>query len=349
LESPNLLRFYMVRKRDAITQEMFDDIIKAYESTDIPQSEVDEKQEFPASKASKHYLGDDLYIIFSNQKQPQFKCRIRVNQRETMKVLGTYNEMSLDQARIEAGKWRSEVAIERRKTADAKVRKMMQVVTHAKTKKKALPCFKNLGDARKFIIALKTAIRGGVDTEIYLALWLLLLNPTRTKELLSAKWADFSHTADVIWAVKTPLKKNTPSKYTELISRCSCDALHQLESLLPNKYDINEYLFPTLANLKKSEFNKKIKLAILQIWGDYVIDPHQFKYFYKSIACDFSNFHPDFIERTITHYGSTEYWINNRQQYNALVNWWGEQLDREANHFNAEKQGRRDTDVAYGM
>lgn len=311
----------MKQKEPIKTEDEFNKVINAHSMKTTPEG--------THPKASKINLGGGLYVIVQGEKPKRFQFRVCVNGKDGMQRLRTDKEMSFNEARKKADEYQEEVKKARLAAADTNFQAKLAAPSKKKNRE-ILPCFRNMKDAGEFILELKRKINNTKMPEIYLAIWMQLLIPTRINELLSAQTMDFND-RECSWIVaRNPNGEAIAIEHLSFPTKSTLERLKELPRLPLN----NSYLFPNLFNLDKRSRDQRIAEAVQSIWIDYPIDPYKFKHFLKFVAKKFSNFQPEFIENVIMQRGSDAYWHNNRPQQIALADWWGFQLDRGKHIFD---------------
>jgi Arm DNA-binding domain len=294
------------------------------------------------SGAPKTNLGGGLYLRIHNYTHKYFQFRICLGGKDTTKQLGTYPEMTYEQARGLAEKCRNEVRNSRQKKASSTFSEKLIELSKGK-KHEEIPCFENLQDAGTFIIKLKNTIDNSYYTgnvpmvnskdsdtliEIYSFIWLQLLMPMRTNELLHAHGKEFD-VKNLTWRIE--LKSKEIGYSQENLSNSFMKIIKKLGIL-----NLNSNLFKNLSKLNKTDRNKKIENALKEIGPGYAINPNKFKLFFEFIANKYSGFNSKLIKNVAANQGSKSYWDFNYQQRWALVDWWETQLNRGEHLFNPE-------------
>lgn len=279
------------------------------------------------------FFGDGIYVKVNKRgNRKAFRVRICLGGKDKWVTLGTYSGMNLSQAREKAKIKRDEVENIREKKGDANwsvfLKKNSEIKSEKKGESEKYPSFKNMKDAGEFI---RNLFEYKESDEIRLAIWLQMLIPSRTSELLCAKWKDVDDHL-LQWTINEKEQSNENSKrlvlpqveYLSQSARTAFDDLYKLTST-------RDYLFPSLFRMTKAGRDKTIAQAIEKIGLNYPIEPGMFRNFFRSMAIKYSFFNPEFIEAMISHKHANGSSYNlpyyNRQRY-ALAEWWGDELVR---------------------
>lgn len=282
------------------------------------------------------FFGDGIYVRVNKRgDKKSFRVRISLGGKDKWETLGIYPDMNLSQAREKAKTKRGEVGNIRQKKADAAWSVFLTKNSEIKRKKKdeseEYPSFKGMEDAGAFI---RNLFEYKDSDEIRLAIWLQMLIPSRTSELLCAKWKDVDGNSSQ-WTIDKNEKTNENSKswvppqveHLSQSARAAFDELHKLTGT-------SDYLFPSLFRMTKAGRDKTIAQAIERIGLNYPIEPGMFRNFFRSMATKYSFFNPEFIEAMITHKhvnGSIYNFPYYNRQRCALAEWWGDELMRLSN------------------
>lgn len=287
-----------------------------------------------AQPLDKLKLGEGLYLWINKKgNKKTFKFRIHFNGQDRWVTVGQYPAMSVEEARKTANtKYRADVENARQNKSDLEWDLHLERGIQKKVKSdiEKYPSFNNIEDAGEFI---RNLLNYRPPSEIRLAIWLQMLMPSRTTELLTAKWSDFNgETRQWAISVKKAAKPDIYS-YTllqiEYISPAAHLALHELLALTGN----GPHLFPSLCDptISTTDRNKIIAKEIEKIWMKYPVTPATFRNFFITTANKESYFRPEFIKAMVTHKDGINSIYNSFNcipQKRALAEWWGEELKR---------------------
>src|SRR3989338_11334293 len=128
-------------------------------------------------------------------------------------------------------------------------------------------CFKNMADAGPFIRNLNAA----PPSEIKPFLLLQMFLPSSPRELLDARWRDFSSQYGQ-WVIKPGTMNQTNDRIiSPQVAFLSSVVINILDDL--HKYSGHgDLLFPGLFAMKKTERDKEFSQALQSIWPHYPIE-----------------------------------------------------------------------------
>ncbi|PUA19196.1 Arm DNA-binding domain-containing protein [Glaciimonas sp. PCH181] len=175
-------------------------------------------------KSKKTALGKNLYLVTSLKAVPDsetdmqyaFQVRIFGNGQDRTRTIGHHPPMTYEEARKKADEEWAEQKKAREEGREAERKRLYEDIRAGKMPTVPLPCFKSFKDAAAFIYQLKAAIDSRLlvllgdkkesklftnnlttalqknnnitdirlETEIYLAVWLMLLIPARANALI---------------------------------------------------------------------------------------------------------------------------------------------------------------------
>jgi len=304
------------------------------ESTRPPLKPIATEQDILHAKPLEQLkLGGGLYLWINKKGNKRtFKFRSHFNSRDKWTTVGQYPAMSIDAARkIVDTKYRADLDNARRDRSDSEWNLHLEKgKRRVKSDTEKYPSFNNMEDVGEFIRNL-FAYSG--STEIRIAIWLQMLMPSRTTELLTARRADFN-TSIAQWMVHSRDIENSDKKplIHPQIEYLSWHAVQALQELFDHTRN-SDYLFPSLCNPETTSAgrNKVIAQAIEEIWMKYPIKPVTFKNLFITTASSSSYFRPEFIKAMLTHKdGKNSIYCNDSYipQRKALSEWWGNELNR---------------------
>ncbi|MBC3874879.1 Arm DNA-binding domain-containing protein [Undibacterium flavidum] len=289
----------------------------------------------------KTSLGNGLYFLKTKLNDQFFEFRKTIEGQEITKLIGKYPSMPLREARVEADKLLAEVGASKTEKDDrefsAKIKKIYSSIKaiNPRKEKEKIPCFRDIDDANEFINALNSkvpfkvirdertpSLPNGIETEIYAAIWLLLLTPLSIEDFISANWDNvrpsrFNNTATCLWTLSS---QDNKIRYLTLPNKASI-AVEYLNDNFSGRF--TGKVFPHLSTCTEKEINTKLIATIKEIWPQYKIDPTQFRHFFIHIASEYSAFKPEFIKS----YALTNNFHNLcHVSQHALADWWDYQL-----------------------
>ena len=169
------------------------------------------------------------------------------------------------------------------------------------------------------------------------AFTLLLLTALRTKELRHAKWLDIN------WREKKwRIPADTSKMRREHLVPLSKQTLAILEELRKHTGD-GPWLFPSQCGYRHEVMSENtINHMIHRMGYKGKIVGHGFRALFSTIANEKGNFHPDSIERQLSHvernqvraaYNRAEY----LEERANLMQWWADWLSKQGLQFSTEK------------
>lgn len=300
-----------------------------------PLKPISTEQDIPHAKPLEQLkLGDGLYLwVNKNGNKRTFKFRSHFNGQDRWATVGQYPALNLVEARkIVDTKYRADVDSARRDRSDSEWNLHLEKSKRkVKSNTEKYQSFNNMADAGEFIRNL-FAYTG--PAEIRLAIWLQMLLPSRSAELLTASWDDFDKNS-AQWTVNNwdVLNAREKSQYIpvqiEYISTTAVQALNELFDFTGKA----DYLFPSLCTPKttNADRNKVIAQAIEKIWMKYPIKAVTFRNLFITTANKDSYFRPEFIKAMLAHKDGINSIYSNYSyvpQRKALSDWWGNELNR---------------------
>jgi len=309
------------------------------DQTDVAKTSIKIATHKPTKlKELKRSLGNGLSLYIKSEKLIYFLITINISSSKESRNIGTYPAMTFIAARKAADKYQILIKTSRRNEKDKNIKKLIKSPRNKEKNDVNMPCFRSLLDLGKFVQALKYKIENEKNTDVYLIIWLQLLIPTRTNELLIEGQSIFHHPPRDFWRVN-PIssKKNTDVDCYEHISIVVKSALaklmHQCNQISPGHLFADQKFCSVFQGDKKNQ-DQLISEGIKKVWPHYPISPDEFKSLFEYIAKKHSNFLPTFISNKVNNKGDSVYWIYNQPQTKALAEWWAEQLDRNEFHFD---------------
>ncbi|WP_423709279.1 hypothetical protein [Undibacterium sp. WLX3042] len=270
-------------------------------------------------KVTKKSLGGGLTQHSCNGMVVSYSFRKRYQGTDYDLPLGNVNELSEEQARVEADKLCKQIRREKSKNLLKKVTKNLAVPK--------MPCFKDYEDANKFIEELEQKFpifswkcfdikKSRLEFEIYAVIWILLLMPFSLVELLTLKQNDLRMNRDERYSIQVSGRKNN-SIYVNC-SRSVSQIIYKAIHWDFPRNDESGKLFFALSSLGKMELNAALK----SLWPAYAIDVNKFTKFFEFAANHFSCYRNDFI-RDYVNKRQTKYpWRGNEDEREMLMNWW---------------------------
>lgn len=336
-------------------------------------------------KPKKTALGKNLYLVTSLKPAPDgevdlhyaFQLRIFGNGQDRTRTIGHHPAMAYSDARKKADEEWAEQKKAREEGREAERKRLYEIIRAGKMPTAPMPCFKNIDDAATFIERLKIAIDSRVlallginrlfpnlfiqpiqnekiaDTrlqvEIYLAIWLMLLIPSRINVLIDQIFENNSWSNQLLFQSSSKKHEQKDEISIELISNPACNAMQILRllknaaftssslvysasSMLASNTE-NHPLFPNLIKIKGNDRREKIAAAIKAIWPDHPIQINRFKAFFEEIAIRHSEFQTKFIKEYIANKRPNTLPSKEFFQLIALAEWWGWQLDMAQDIF----------------
>lgn len=291
-------------------------------------------------------LGGSLYLwVSANGRKKTFKFRSHFNGRDKWVNIGSYPKLSIEKAREEVEeKYRPKIESARQLRSNVDWESQLKSKKVTKSAQEKLPAFHSKEDATEFVRLLHVDHN---PPDIQMAIWLQMLMPSRSTEILTAKWSDFgwvnkttqetyyqpprwpdSNTQPKYWVVRKKNKadQNAPQS-VELLSNIAIQYLTYLYNRNPG----NEYLFPDLCdpNITVADRKKLIDDAIGIIWKKYPVTPTTFKNYFILEAIKESYFTPAFIKAMISPKEGKSALYNKPDltpQKIALNEWWSNKL-----------------------
>ena len=269
-------------------------------------------------------LGDGLYLcINKNGKKLTYKFRSYFNGKTSLVKVGQYPDLTiLDAQKLVNTKYRANVDKARQTKSNKEWEGALKVFKpKVKSGSEKLPCFRNMMDSAEFIRILLAKVN---QSEIHSAIWLQMLVPWRSAELLNAKWTDLDRDLRV-WTINS---KSTNTLLNQIQIEFISNVATNLIIALPS-YQKLEYLFPSLCtnNTSAADRNKIIANEIDKIWSKYPIKPEYFKNFFITIANRDSHFKPEFIRAMVNHKSKENrgYYLDQPHK-RTLTEWWAQTL-----------------------
>lgn len=304
------------------------------------------------AEVSKLNFGGNLYMRLDKKGYKYFQFRICLKGNDTTHPIGKHPDMTLTQARAIAEELQTEVEKTRKENGKVAFKAKLTEQKRGKIGSEYSRS-NNIGEAGEFFrappkgketVAKYTSFRtmedlgqflsnlsrcqGLITDEMLMAIYLLLLIPSQTSELLCAEWIDFNfQTAQ--WTIKQGRmnSSNNRSKNSHIVflSKKTLSGLN----ILSNVTGTNKYLFPSLSSMKKSERDKEMTQAIQIAWPNYRVEPDGFRYFFKAMAIKHGYFAPQLIEAMMAHNAGNPLSYNYAiyvAQLHLLAEWWSYEL-----------------------
>lgn len=213
------------------------------------------------------------------------------------KSLGSAKDLSEEQARIEAEKYRTKILKERHKNGIEKL--------SADLAMPRIPCFKSYEYARNFVKELnqiaplnRGRFTGGnlepIELELYGIIWLMLLLPLSMEDLLQLATTDIQSKRSEPYLTLRRAEKHTP--HLEVDLPYSAITIFEALEMKLDRDSYREGLFPLLRRLSKSELKNEMKQVLNKISPTYVIDTNKFIAYFEFTAVKFSCFRSEFIK-----------------------------------------------------
>lgn len=278
--------------------------------------------------------GGGLSVSIDPDGNKYFQFRYSLHGKGQTTSLGKYSEMTLEQARESAALLRKKVE---------KVRKKRAISSFDSTLKQAISekdfadfyCFHSMQDAGEFIRNLNDARNNGaIDKEVYYAIYLLLLVPSKLDELLSTMRSDLNR-GNGRWEIKhlkTPTAGKTQSRAVALLSK---KALKVVSEIPVGKENILGSSFPQFAQQSKAQRKNLLNCELKKIWPHYPIKIEDFRVFFKTMAIRNSFFKQELIDDAMKHSDRKGEVENSSYalQRTALADWWAQELENSENIF----------------
>lgn len=291
------------------------------------------------SGITKRCLGDRLYVQIQKKKHVYFRFRYSRDGKEEWERIGSYPEMSVQEARERASKFSAKLKAARQQEAEdaftAKLTARRNTIDRKPTIRRGpaqrYPTFRTIEDAREFIGNLLNPAMDSaraISDEYRYLIALSLLIPARPNELIASHWKDVVPAADIAHSLLTIKKKREGSNGNDQIIFLSSTAtikINYLHALTGS----SEYLFPKLREDNKTIFEEEVSFVISRNWRKYRINFNEFINYFKITAAIDSQFTKEFIDRMLVRdHGNESFIINksNIRQRNVLFDWWGEEL-----------------------
>src|SRR5476649_586375 len=301
---------------------------------------------------SKLNFGGNLYLKISKKGYKYFQFRYSLNGKSSMLQIGKFPDMSLSQAKENAAVWQAKVLKARQENREAAIdvklaqsRKMGEVTRVGKYndinlvekndighfEKTSGSSFKYLEDGRRFVQRLFSV---SIRKEVRWAIWFQMLIPWRAGVIPSSENSDINFSSNTWIFYKNKKKIGLPAILAiEYVSPSVRESFGNywgvnIDSGFQLVNDLG-YLFPSLIDSSGGREGRELKMAMEQIWPDYLVDAKAFRDFFVVWAKKYSFFSDELISSIISgddarcaSYNS-EHYVRQRQ---ALLDWWGYEL-----------------------
>lgn len=275
--------------------------------------------------------GGGLTVLIAPNGRAYFQLRNTLAGRTATTQLGIYPAMNLDLAREKATQLRTrldnERALRRKNANDSSV---SQLTSEARN---AACVFDSMVRVQRFAFQLLSSISTGtVDREVGVALGLALLVPVQPSLILDAKAGEFDIRTDT-WTFQPRISKAKSGKNQAWqIAYLSNEASLLVNAWISGSWRASlpiAYIFPTLAQLSRSERSRRMNSALAKIWPHERIRVEDLRYCFKAMAIKLSLFNPQLIDdamksvHPIDRRGFPAYDF----QRSSAAGWWVRALD----------------------
>lgn len=254
----------------------------------------------------------------------ELQARFRANGRDTTKKLGNYPDISFEDALIKAGSFIKEELAKSGITRNQKG-KRSPIKSDGKNRDTIL-VIRSRSDCFYFVQKLFRLT--GISLQMRQAIWLQLIIPASSDELLGARWEWFLENHQYLNFEAIKLESATKPRrhrYTYL-SKCATKSLIELRTYTGH----TGYLFPELHELRKIERDKLLTNIIKDVWPSYKVSLDGLRHTFESMAIEHSEFKPEFIASVMNHQleKHPDYKRFYEGQVRLLLDWWGDTLEK---------------------
>lgn len=287
-----------------------------------------------ANSTARLNIAKGLELRVSETGKKTYFLRASLGGKSTTRKLGTYPEISLEEAKILASERQSEIKKARQERSQESWDSFIKgnkTIKLKKSKKNLImekhPSFRYEDDPENFLISL---LRSNIQETDKLAILILILIPSHPMELIRSKWCEFTFsispsTTRSIWTCG--IKSNN----TQISIPLSHEASVFLDKLRGISYSGNSLspLFPEWSELNYIDLKKKIFSTINLFWKNYPVTLTTLRNYFIVMAEMNSGFKFEFIRDVII--DKRNNLLHSQDfafQRRALFDWWGYRMNK---------------------
>jgi hypothetical protein len=298
-------------------------------------------------KTKKFPLGDCLYLGYSKGIPRYYFFRIAIKGNDKFLRLGEFNLISFEAARSDADKYLAQLLSDRKIVSTSSYDEKISKLTISKNKLnfKNFP-FENFRDFGKFLDNLLLANSGNhnsIISELQMAIWLLLLIPFNSFDIIYAQIGDF-YSHNKTW---NKMSKNRQFIEAMPLGSVAFNVINDYKCMLASGFvqygkipfsDFNTRpLFQNLSrkSLVDVKFIIQQEICSIKMGG---LDFSRLRSFFEYISIEFGLYSDKFIRKVMSK-NSLVWGVNSQNfpaQYAALMDWWGTELNQSLNLFSSQ-------------
>jgi hypothetical protein len=286
-------------------------------------------------------LGDSLFLMVGKYGIKTFHYRITMNGNSTSGKIGTYPEMSFEEARKIADEQKEKIRkIKLKENLGALNQKIKEQRSQKKFSK--IPCFRRLRDAGELYSSILD--KGINSVELKAAALLTLLYPALYQNLMVATRGEYNYSKITISNDGNYIELNVPLPISNLIEQ-SFDA----EGVTQNDWP----LFPELSKMTAKERENILTRIYNMEYTSDIVTPSSLRTFFTYTLEKHGGFNKEFVDKLLANFNTKKNIEKNTattrktdairawntyyaEHQNAAIAWYSKQILRKEEAFELD-------------